>query len=79
MRIGRSSSDNRTRVAIVTADGEFERSARATFGASSAIELAVVAGALAEQCDTLDVAGRHRRRRRSRRQRSRTRWRRWSG
>ncbi len=56
MRIGRSSSDNRTRVAIVTADSEFERSARETFGASSAIELAVTAGRLAEHCETLDVA-----------------------
>ena len=56
MRIGRSSSDNRTRVAIVTADSEFERSARETFGASSAIELAVTAGALAEHYETLDVA-----------------------
>jgi len=56
MRIGRSSSDNRTRVAIVTADSEFERSARETFGASSAIELAVTVGALAEHCETLDVA-----------------------
>jgi len=56
MRIGRSSSDNRTRVAIVTADSEFERSARETFGASSAIELAVTAGGLAEHCETLDVA-----------------------
>lgn len=55
MRIGRSSSDNRTRVAIVTADSEFERSARETFGASSAIELAVTAGQLAEHCETLDV------------------------
>ena len=56
MRIGRSSSDNRTRVAVVTADSEFERSARETFGASSAIELAVTAGQLAEHCETLDVA-----------------------
>src|SRR5689334_2859638 len=55
MRIGRNSSTNRTRVAVLTADAEFGRSVRATFGASSAIELAVVTGRLAEQGDTLDV------------------------
>src|SRR5512140_2945477 len=56
MRIGRNSSTNRTRVAVLTADAEFDRSVRATFGASSAIELAVVSGHLAEQGDTFDIA-----------------------
>ena len=56
MRIGRNSSTNRTRVAVLTADAEFDRSVRATFGASSAIELSVVSGRLAEQGDTLEVA-----------------------
>ena len=41
---------------VLTADAEFENSVRTTFGASSAIELAMVSGRLAEQGDTLDVA-----------------------
>ena len=57
MRIGRSPSDNRTRVVIVTADEEFERAARETFGASSAIDLVVVSGRLAERCDKLPLDG----------------------
>lgn len=58
MRIGRSPSpdSNRTRVVVLTADAEFDRSARATFGASSAIELTMVPGRIAEHGDTLDVA-----------------------
>ena len=58
MRIGRSPSpdSNRTRVVVLTADAEFDRSARATFGASSAIELTMVTGRIAEHGDTLDVA-----------------------
>jgi pilus assembly protein CpaE len=58
MRIGRSPSpdSNRTRVVVLTADAEFDRSARATFGVSSAIELTIVAGRIAELGDTLDVA-----------------------
>src|SRR5665647_2842459 len=57
MRIGRSASSNRTRVVILTADEEFDRSARATFGASSAIDLSMVSGRAAEQGDTFDIAG----------------------
>jgi pilus assembly protein CpaE len=57
MRIGRSSNLNRTRVVVLTGDEEFDRSARATFGASSAIDLAMVSGGTAEHGDTLDVAG----------------------
>ena len=57
MRLGRSLSpdSNRTRVVVLTADAEFDASARATFGASSAIELNVVSGRIAECGDTLDV------------------------
>ena len=59
MRLGRnpSSDANRTRVVVLTADPEFDRSARATFGASNAIELTIVPGQIAECGDTLDVAG----------------------
>ena len=59
MRLGRSPSpsSNRTRVVVLTADAEFDRSVRATFGASSAIDLAMVTGRVAEQGDTLDLEG----------------------
>ena len=57
MRIGRSTSNNRTRVVIVTADDEFERSARETFGASSVIDLVTVSGRLADCGDTLPLDG----------------------
>jgi len=59
MRLGRnpSSDANRTRVVVLTADAEFDRSARATFGASNAIELTIVPGHIAECGDTLYVAG----------------------
>ncbi len=59
MRLGRShdSGSTRTRVVVVTADAEFDRSVRATFGASSAIDLVVVTGRIAEQGEALDVEG----------------------
>ena len=57
MRLGRTSSSNRTCVAVLTADAAFEESIRATFGASSAIDLTIVSGSVAEQVDSLDVAG----------------------
>jgi len=57
MRPGYTPSSNTTRVVILTADAEFDRSARAAFGASKAIELVIVSGLLAEQGDTLEVAG----------------------
>ena len=57
MRIGRNPSINHTRVVVLTTDAEFERSARATFGSSSAIDLAVVSGSAAEHGDALDVTG----------------------
>jgi len=57
MRIGRNSSSNRSKVVVLTADEEFDRSARTTFGASSAIDLVMVSGRTADHGDTLDVAG----------------------
>ena len=57
MRIGRSASSNRTRVVVLTADEEFDRSARTTFGASGMIDLSMVSGRIAEQGDTLAVEG----------------------
>jgi len=56
MRMGRTTETNRTRVVVLTADAEFDRSVRATFGASSAIELEMVPGAVAEKGDTLETA-----------------------
>jgi pilus assembly protein CpaE len=55
MRIGPAPDTNRTRVVVLSADTEFENSVRTTFGASSAIELRMVSGSLAEQGDSLDV------------------------
>ena len=57
MRSGRSSSADADRVVVLTADAEFERIGRATFGASAQIELGIVTGKLAEQGDTLDLDG----------------------
>lgn len=56
MRLGRPSSSGRTCVAVLTADAEFDASTRATFGASTAIDLVVVSGTLADEADRLDVA-----------------------
>ncbi len=53
MRLGRNSDPSRTRVVVVTADAEFERAARSTFGASSAIALDLVAGRIADTSDAL--------------------------
>src|SRR6202521_3309579 len=57
MRLGRSPSTNRTSVVVITADAEFDRSVRATFGASSAIDLSIISGRIAEHADTLEVEG----------------------
>jgi len=57
MAIGRKPSSNPTRVVVLTADAEFDRLARSTFGASSAIDLAMVSGSITEQGDTLEVEG----------------------
>ena len=55
MRLGRDANPSRTRVVVLTADAEFEASARNTFGASKAIDLAVVSGDIATQGDALAV------------------------
>jgi len=57
MRIGRNNNAERTGVVVLTADAAFERSARATFGASAAIDLTLVSGRIAHHGDALDVAG----------------------
>lgn len=55
MRLGRPVPSARTGVIVVSADADFGTAAGATFGASSAIELTMVAGSLAEQGDKLDI------------------------
>jgi len=50
-------STGNTQVLVVTADPAFAASMRATFGASSAIELTLVAGTLSDVADTADIAG----------------------
>jgi pilus assembly protein CpaE len=57
MRNGPSSSPASSSVVVLTADAAFDASARATFGASSAIELTVVTGRTTEHADTLDASG----------------------
>ncbi len=57
MRLGRSQDPNRTRVVVVTADAEFERAVRSTFGTSSAIDLDVVSGRIADKGDGLTLEG----------------------
>jgi pilus assembly protein CpaE len=57
MRIGKPSTANRTRVVVLTADAEFDRAVRATFGSSRAIDLAVTAGTLAQEGEGLVLEG----------------------
>lgn len=57
MASGPHSNPYRTRVVVLTADVEFEKSARATFGVSSAIDLVVEKGSVAALCDHLNVEG----------------------
>src|SRR5476649_1299902 len=57
MRISRTPSSNRTRVVVLTADEVFDRSTRATFGASNAIDLTLVYGSIADHHTALDVQG----------------------
>jgi len=59
MLLGRNQTpaSDKTRVVVLTADAEFERSVRATFGASNAIELVMASGRISEQCDVLAVEG----------------------
>ena len=54
MRMTRSPTTS-TRVVIVTADAGFEKAAREIFGTSSAIDLAVMSGSLAEHGDQLNL------------------------
>src|SRR3569833_1783476 len=49
-------SSGNTQGLVVTADAAFAASMRATFGASNAIELTLVAGTLSEHADTLNIA-----------------------
>jgi pilus assembly protein CpaE len=53
MRLGRGTDSSTTRVVVVTADAEFERAVRSTFGASKAIDLALAPGRIADLADTL--------------------------
>ena len=55
MRIGSSSESKRTCIVVLTTDSEFDRSARAIFGVSSAIDLVIKHGSVAEQADALNV------------------------
>jgi pilus assembly protein CpaE len=57
MPTGSGSNSNRTRVVILTADPEFERSTRTIFGVSSAIDLVIERGSIAEQADALNFEG----------------------
>ncbi len=57
MHIGQGPSSNRTHVVVLTADPEFDRSVRTTFGASNAIDLTIVSGRTSEHADSLDIAG----------------------
>jgi pilus assembly protein CpaE len=57
MSTGYSSSSKRTRVVILTADPEFDRSTRAIFGVSSAIDLVIEKGSIAEHADGLKFEG----------------------
>ena len=51
------SSAHKTKVVLVTADAAFAASASATFGASNAIELVVIAESVTASADAVDAAG----------------------
>jgi pilus assembly protein CpaE len=57
MRLGLGSHPNQTqtRVVVLTADPEFDRETRATFGTSRTIDLVMVSGTVADQGDALAV------------------------
>ncbi|MFN3658223.1 MAG: CpaE family protein [Pseudolabrys sp.] len=57
MRLGGNTQPNRTGVVVVSADAAFGEAVQKTFGTSSAIDLTMVPGALAQQGDELDVRG----------------------
>jgi pilus assembly protein CpaE len=57
MLLGRGTNPNQTqtRVVVLTADPEFDRETRATFGTSRTIDLVMVSGNIADQGDALAV------------------------
>jgi pilus assembly protein CpaE len=57
MRLTRPATDNRTCVVVLTADASFEASVRATFSASSQIDLRVISGTVASGGDKFDIEG----------------------
>jgi len=57
MQIRRPNSINQTRVVVLTADAEFDRTARTTFGASKQIDLAVVSGRISELDENFKAEG----------------------
>jgi pilus assembly protein CpaE len=58
MRLGRTSTDDgKTHVVLVTADSDFEKSVRTTFGASQQIELHVLGSPFATAADKIDPQG----------------------
>ncbi len=57
MHLDCSPNSNRTRVVLVTADAEFERVVRSIFVASSAIDLDIVSGHIAEKGEALPLEG----------------------
>jgi len=57
MAIGHTANASRTRVVVITADAAFDRSVRATFGASAQIDLDVASGRLTDLGDALELAG----------------------
>lgn len=57
MRMSRPAATYKICVAVITADAEFEKLARATFGASSQIELRVIPGGILSGAATLDIDG----------------------
>jgi pilus assembly protein CpaE len=57
MRLGRGPNPVQTRVVVLTADAEFDSATRSTFGASRAVDLAMVSGNVAEQGEALPLEG----------------------
>jgi pilus assembly protein CpaE len=58
MRLNRTSAPtSKTRVVVITADGEFEQSVRSIFSASPHIELRVISGTVAGAGERFDVDG----------------------
>jgi pilus assembly protein CpaE len=57
MSIDLNSGSNKTRVVVLTADPEFDKSVRAIFGVSSAIDLVIERGSIAGQGGRLNAEG----------------------